>query len=121
MRLFAQVAVAAVVMSLLVGGTSRAETTASSSQSDMKCQSGPVKKTFGGTPWLVFGCDDHVSLLIRADNGSSGSSFYFVLFRRDNKYHLHGEGLGGASTDRAYKDLAALTQGDIAQLLQATR
>jgi hypothetical protein len=83
-------------------------------QANLKCVVGPVKKTFGNTPWLVYSCDDGQSIVIVTAPGSSAAPFYFIF----NGGHLRGEGTGNKeATDAAYNDLKRLTDVDIQGLI----
>lgn len=86
--------------------------------SDMNCNIGPIDKTYGGTKWLVDGCDDKTSLVVVTAPGNPAMPFYFFFSQKNGTYQLHGEGTGDQKvTDAAYKDLAALTASDIAALV----
>jgi hypothetical protein len=81
------------------------------------CKGGPIEKTYGGTKWNVYGCDDKKSLVIVTAPGNPAMPFYFSFTPNEGGYHLHGEGTGDTKvTDAAYKDLAGLTDADIAAL-----
>jgi hypothetical protein len=70
----------------------------------------------------VYGCDDGVSLVFVSDRGSAAFPFMFMLYVRDGKYALHGEGTGPkASTDLAYADLTRLQAADIEALQSEAR
>ena len=90
--------------------------------SSLNCKVGPIEKIYGGTNWLVYGCDDRASIVIVTTPGNPAAPFYFFFNRQSDGYHLHGEGSGDKRlTDLAYKDLAALSQTDIAALASAVR
>jgi hypothetical protein len=81
------------------------------------CRIGPVEKTFGGTKWLVYGCDDKTSVVVVTAPGNPAMPFYFFFSRTPAGYHLQGEGTGNKTfTDAAYTDLSALTDSDIAAM-----
>lgn len=95
---------------------------AAGSPSGLNCKAGPVKKTFGKTQWLVYGCDDKHTLIVVAAPGNRAFPFYFVLSPAKGGYHLTGEGTGDkAETDAAYRDLSTLSDRDIAALLAGTK
>jgi len=84
---------------------------------DLNCRIGPIEKSYGGTKWLVYGCDDKVSVVVVTAPGNPAMPFYFFFQRDGGGYHLHGEETGDKKfTDTAYKDLSALTDSDIAAL-----
>lgn len=88
----------------------------------LNCERGPARHTYGGTPWLIYGCDDDFSLVFVTDQGSAAFPFMFMLYVKDGKYALYGEGTGEkAVTDRAYADLTRLDQQGIEALLNETR
>jgi hypothetical protein len=98
---------------------------AASSQpsANVSCKIGPVTKTYGGTKWLVYACDDKKSLVVVTAPGNPAMPFYFFFYPDSGGYHLHGEGTGDKKlTDAAYKDLAALADSDIVALeIEASR
>jgi len=87
------------------------------SAKDLNCQIGPIDKTYGGTKWLVYGCNDNASVVVVTAPGNPGTPFYFMFMHDSGGYHLHGEGTGDKKvTDVAYRDLSALTVSDVAAL-----
>jgi hypothetical protein len=73
---------------------------------------------YGGTKWLVYGCDDKKGLVVVTAPGNPAMPFYFFFFPNEDGYQLHGEGTGDKKiTDAAYKDLAALSDSDIDALV----
>ena len=85
---------------------------------NLTCKIGPTEKTYGGTKWNVYGCDDKRSVVIVTAPGNPAMPFYFIFFRKSGRYQLHGEGTGDKKiTDAAYKELAALKESDIATLV----
>lgn len=88
----------------------------------MKCEVGPVTKSFGGNPWSVYSCNDNGSLVIVAADKSPASPFYFMFFQKDGKYQLTGEGTGSkAATDAAYKQLSQMAEKDIVAMIKDTK
>ena len=85
--------------------------------SNINCKIGPIEKTYGGTKWLVYGCDDKTSIVIVTATGNPAMPFYFLFSQTKEGYQLLGEGTGDKTfTDAAHKDLAALSNSDIAAL-----
>ena len=81
---------------------------------ELNCNSGPLTKSFGGTQWLVYGCDDNASVVIVTAPGNPATPFYFIFSKETAGYRLRGEGTGDKRlTDAALKDLAALSDADI--------
>lgn len=91
-------------------------------QPRLDCSSGPLTRTYGATPWLVYGCSDGKSVVVVTDGASRAAPFYFMFFPKDGKYQLVGEGTGSKPlTDRAHAELVRLTEQDIAQLVSEAR
>jgi hypothetical protein len=89
----------------------------------LTCKIGPVAKTFGGSEWLIFSCDDERSVVLVSAPGSRASPFVFMFHWTENgDYQLTGEGTGdNAATSAAYNELAALTPLDVDKLASETR
>lgn len=93
-----------------------------STTSSLECTIGPLDKTFGGTQWLVYSCNDGKSLAIVSAPDSAASPFYFLLSPKAGRYELHGEGTGDKrATNEAYRDLKALSDTSIAAMVRQTR
>ena len=63
-----------------------ATSSAAHAQQPMSCEIGPAHRTFGGTPWLVYSCEDGKSLAVITETGSIAAPFYFILAWRDGGY-----------------------------------
>lgn len=89
----------------------------------LKCEVGPLKRTYGQTPWLVYACEDGRSIVVVTDTGSPAMPFYFFFFvTPDDDMQLHGEGEGDkTATQAAFDDLAKLTREDVAALVEEAR
>lgn len=88
----------------------------------LQCQTGPLHKTYGGTPWLVYSCSDHKTLVVVSDAGNPASPFYFVFRPNDGEYSMSGEGNESkAASGAAFDDLKKLGTSDIAMLLEQTK
>jgi hypothetical protein len=88
----------------------------------LKCDIGPVKKTYGKTQWLVYSCDDSRTLVIATAPGNPAMPFYFMLSPHENEYQLSGEGPGQKdATDAAFNELHELSERDIAILIEQTK
>ena len=88
----------------------------------MKCEVGPIERTFGGSQWLVHSCTDGQTLVIYSKAGSPAAEFYFLYFLKDGEYQLYGEGTGSkVATDAARGELSVLTASDIAALIEQTK
>ena len=87
-----------------------------------QCITGPIEKSYGGTPWLVVSCSDGKSLVFVAKDGSKAAPFEFDLTFTGNDYDLAGHGKGDHKfTAAAYADLQKLTGKDVLDLLNATK
>jgi len=91
-------------------------------QTPEQCITGPIEKSYGGTPWLVVSCSDGKSLVFVAKEGSKAAPFEFDLTFTGNDYDLAGHGKGDSKlTAAAYGDLQKLTGKDVLDLLNATK
>jgi hypothetical protein len=93
------------------------------SEQRITCERGPfVSKTYGGTAWDIYGCNDNRSVAVVTARGNPGLPFYFLFAERNGKYQLSGEGTGKPEvTRKAYADLMRLTQQDIQALVKETQ
>jgi hypothetical protein len=98
----------------------RAETPPQKPQ--MQCNIGPVIKTYGGTKWIVFSCNDDRTVVIATAPKNPAMPFYFTLYPKDDGYGIYGDGTGKKDvTDAALKDIKALSGKDIVALVQETK
>ena len=89
---------------------------------DQDCKIGPISKTYGGSPWLVYGCNDGHSVIVITAPGSPASPFLFAFHWEADGYHLSGVGTGNKKlTDAAFADLKVLSGADIEALFAAAR
>jgi len=97
-------------------GAAAAEDPVTASESK-SCTAGPAKKTFGGTRWLLYGCNDATSAVIVSDEGNPAAPFYFFVFREAGQYRIVGEGTGSkAASGAALKELQAMSGKALAGL-----
>jgi hypothetical protein len=88
----------------------------------LKCDVGPITKTFAETQWLVYSCDDNRSVVIVTATGNPAMPFYFLFSPGEGGYRLSGEGTGRKDvTAAAFEELKAYSEPDIAALIQQTR
>jgi hypothetical protein len=88
----------------------------------LKCDIGPVDKTYGKTQWLVYSCDDGRTLVIVTAPGNPALPFYFMFSPHEGGYQLSGEGTGSkATTDAAFNELQTLSERDIMTLIDQTK
>jgi len=86
------------------------------------CDVGPIKKTFGGTSWLVYSCKDSPTLVIVTAIGSPATPFVFLFYQENGAYRLRGMGAGNKGlTDAAYEDLRLFTEQNITALILETK
>jgi hypothetical protein len=111
---------AAVLAALTVGA---AESLAQGpSQPKLDCERGPFgTKTFGGTSWQVYGCNDNRSVALVTAPGSPALPFYFLIAWVNGVYTVSGEGTGRRDlTAKAYSDIAKLNRQQIDALVNET-
>lgn len=88
----------------------------------VRCETGPVKRTFGGTEWIVYSCEDQVSLVVVSAEGNPASPFFFHLRPNAESYELVGEGSGDKrASNAAGAELSELGSAKIAALLAETK
>ncbi len=88
----------------------------------LKCDIGPVTKTYGKTQWLVYSCSDERTVVIVSAPGNPAMPFYFAFYPKGNAYQLSGEGTGRKdATSAAFDELKALSEQDIAALIEETK
>jgi len=94
----------------------------SAADAPLDCSIGPLEKNLGGTPWLLYSCTDHQTLVAITASGSPAMPFVFSFYKKDGSYQLHGEGTGRKDlTDAAYKELSVLHEAQIKALIQQTQ
>jgi hypothetical protein len=91
------------------------------SAAPLNCDVGPVTRTLGGAPWLVYSCNDLTTVIVVSAPGSPAAPFYFSLSFESGSYRIRGEGTGAkAVTDAALRQLQSLSMVDIHALRSAT-
>lgn len=107
---------------LLMPTSAEAQQAAAQPSQPMRCETGPVTRTFGGTKWIVYSCDDAVSLIVVSAHGNPASPFFFYLRPKAESYELVGEGTGDkGATDAAGAELSELSAAEIAVLVAETK
>ena len=112
-----------IVASVLAAGigTARAEP-AEPVAAPLKCDIGPVHRSFGGTNWIVYSCADQTSMAIVSEKGNPAAPFVFVLKSEGGAYAISGEGNGERdASDAAGDALETMTPAEFAALLAATK
>lgn len=94
--------------------------TADAAAPRLDCTNGPVARTFGSEPWLVFACSDGTSMVVVSDKGNKSHPSYFMLYLKGGKRFVVAEGSGSkAVTAAAYQELEKLSETDIATIISA--
>jgi hypothetical protein len=97
------------------------------SLSQVNCGIGPVAKSYRGTPWLVYGCDDGRSIRMVAASGSLLEGCVITLQYDNGLYHRKLDHAGGSNTHviaaalRAFSEVAALSASYIETLFAETK
>jgi hypothetical protein len=87
----------------------------------LDCKTGPISKTYGGTRWLVYSCNDDHSVVAMSQQGNPAGPFYFMFYWENGRYRLIGEGAGDKrASDLALADLKLLSERDIEGLRKET-
>lgn len=88
----------------------------------MKCETGPIRRTFGGSEWEVYSCDDQASMVVVSAQGNPASPFYFFLKPTGGVYQITGEGNGDRrASAAAARALESMNSSEFMELLAATR
>jgi len=88
----------------------------------LKCDMGPLRKTYGATEWLVFSCADNRTLLVVSAPGNPATPFYFVFTPHGTSHQLRAEGTGRRDTaTAAFIDLKLLSEREITDLIKETK
>ena len=107
---------------LLISTALAAEQTPESAPSSRVCEVGPITRSYGGSEWLVYSCDDEHTLVFVSAPGSPAMPFVFMSFPEGEGYRLYGEGNGSQDATRpAYEVLSQMTEADRNALLAETR
>jgi hypothetical protein len=98
------------------------QTSRASQPPTLQCTTGPITKQYGNTPWLVYSCDDRMSIVIVTAKNNPAMPFYFFFSHSDKGYELHGEGTGNKRlTDAAFAQLELLSGSQIMSLVTETQ
>jgi hypothetical protein len=87
---------------------------------EIRCESGPIQRTFGGTDWLVSECDDGSLQLVTAPQNPA-APYSFTLWRVGDTYELPLGRPRGRVARAAYRDLLSLDTAKINELLRELR
>lgn len=88
----------------------------------LSCDIGPVNKTYGKTPWVIYSCNDNKTVVFVSAAESPAMPFVFTYYAKQSGYQLYGEGTGNKqATAAAYSELKQLSEADILRLIENTR
>src|ERR1700722_9045111 len=68
-------------LSFVVAIACLALTTVAVASPTLNCKIGPIENIYGGTKWLVYGCDDKASVVVVTAPGNPAMPFYFFFQR----------------------------------------
>jgi hypothetical protein len=88
----------------------------------MKCETGPIRRTFGGSEWLIYSCEDQASMVVVSAQGNPASPFYFFLKSTGGVYQITGEGNGDREASTAAAGaLESMSLSELMELLASTK
>lgn len=88
----------------------------------LKCEVGPIERTYGKTQWLVYSCNDARSVVIVAAPLSPARPFVFRFLAQENGYLLQSKGTGDREyTAAAFGELKVMSMEDIRALVKLTK
>ncbi len=89
---------------------------------EMKCETGPVAKTYGSTAWLAYGCAETKTLRFVAAPGNPSEPFGLTLSPKGDAYEAHAAGMGNPGPAfLALQDVRQLSPSDISALIDETQ
>jgi hypothetical protein len=81
----------------------------------VRCDIGPITKTYGDGPWLVYACDDSHSVMLISANPAQ--SFQFNFHWQGGEYRFSGSGTAQKpEIAAALEEIRVLSQSDIETL-----
>jgi len=91
-------------------------------QAALECKQGPLARTFGGQPWLVYSCSDKASLVLASAPGNLASPYYFFVKPDGDGLAISGTGNGSKEASAAaFEDLKTLSVNDVRVIVAETR
>ena len=88
-------------------------------EAELRCNTGPATRDFGGNSWVVYACEDGRSVVVAAGAPNPASPFFFIVRPDGDGIVLHGEGTGDkTATEPAYNVLKELSASGLAELHQ---
>ena len=89
---------------------------------ELTCEVGPIDRTYGGSAFSIYSCDDGKSVVAVAKPRSPAFPFYFIVSPQGGEVRLYGEGDGDSrATQEAFYDLNEFKPADVARLVAATK
>jgi hypothetical protein len=89
---------------------------------ELTCEIGPVDRSYGGSDFSLYSCDDGKSLVAVAKPGSKAYPFFFIVSPDRGQVKLYGEGDGDEdATHAAFADLNEVTPAEVAAIVKATK
>ena len=123
MLLFSRARWPAFVVAACIQSFPEAQASAFALASDhFECRSGPLARSYGAMPWLVYGCSDDKTIVMVSAPGNPARPFHFFLYQDKGRYIVLGEGTGRRElTGRALAELERLSDAEIRALLSEAR
>jgi hypothetical protein len=89
---------------------------------ELTCEVGPIDRSYGGSAFEVYSCDDGKSVVAVAKPGTPAYPYYFIVSPdADGKVLLYGEGDGSKAGREAFADLNEVPAAEVAALVAATK
>jgi hypothetical protein len=90
---------------------------------ELTCEVGPIDRSYGGSAFEVYSCDDGKSVVAVAKPGTPAYPYYFIVSPdADGHVLLYGEGDGDNEAGReAFADLNEVPAAEVAALVAATK
>lgn len=91
-------------------------------KASLTCESGPVRREFGGTAWNVYACDDGRSIVVVPLAAVNGMFGYFFVTPNGHEVVVNGEGWGrDAPFQPIFRQLKKLTVQELAAIVESAR
>ena len=89
---------------------------------ELQCEVGPIDRSYGGSAFELYSCDDGKSLVAVAKPGTRAYPFYFIVSPAGEEVRLYGQGDGDNEAGRdAFADLNEIRPAEVAELVAETR
>jgi hypothetical protein len=94
----------------------------SATTESLTCDIGPLNKTYGKSPWLVYSCNDGQTVVVVSAPGNPAMPFSFTLAIGNHGLQVTGEGKGRTGVvDAMYNDITSLSVRDVRHLIEETK